>query len=81
MNQSLLQPFVIIKEQNLEISTGIKSNLKLENNTDEFFESDRGISDAISQASKHATNEIDKFLIFQMLKIKILITKDKLFQF
>jgi hypothetical protein len=60
-NQLLLQPFVIIEEQNLEVSTGIKSSSELENNPDKFFDVDREISDAIGQASKHATNTVDIF--------------------
>src|SRR3954468_8218437 len=55
-NQLLLQPFVIIEEQNLAVSTGIKSSSELENNPDKFFDVDREISDAIGQASKHTTN-------------------------
>src|SRR5438046_10517520 len=63
-NQLLLQPFIIIEKPNLEISTGVKSSSELENNSDEFFEIDREISDAIHQASKHATNTIDNIFNF-----------------
>ncbi|EXX72197.1 hypothetical protein RirG_071630 [Rhizophagus irregularis DAOM 197198w] len=59
---SLLQPFVIIEEQNLEISTGInKSSSEFGNDPNEFFEIDREISDAISQAS-HAIETVDDIL-------------------
>ncbi|UZO12458.1 uncharacterized protein OCT59_003995 [Rhizophagus irregularis] len=62
-NNSLLQPFVIIEEQNLEISTGInKSSSEFGNDPNEFFEIDREISDAISQASKHAIETVDDIL-------------------
>ncbi|CAB4482434.1 unnamed protein product [Rhizophagus irregularis] len=62
-NNSLLQPFVIIEEQNLEISTGInKLSSEFGNDPNEFFEIDREISDAISQASKHAIETVDDIL-------------------
>ena len=48
-NQLLLQPFIIIEEPNLEVSTGVKSSSELESNSDEFFEIDREISDAIGK--------------------------------
>ena len=46
----------------MKVLTGIKSNL--ENNSDEFFEIDKEISDAISQVSMHTTNAINDILIF-----------------
>ena len=69
MNQ-LLQPFIIIEEQNLEVSTGIKSNSELENNPDEFFEIDREIPDAICQASKYTTNTINDIFKFSSVENK-----------
>ena len=50
MNHLMIQPFVLIEKQNVEISAGIEPN------SDEFFETDREISDAINQASKHASD-------------------------
>ncbi|RGB37430.1 hypothetical protein C1646_756961 [Rhizophagus diaphanus] len=55
MNHSLLLPFVMIEDQNLKVSTGIKSTLELENNSNDEIK----ISDAISQASKYTTERID----------------------
>ena len=68
MNHSLLLPFVMIDDQNLEVSTGIKPTLELENDSNEFFEIDREISDAISQASKHTTERIDDVLDLSNIK-------------
>ncbi|CAG8646242.1 10010_t:CDS:2 [Funneliformis caledonium] len=67
-NQLLLQPFIIIEESNLEVSTGVKSSLELESNSDEFFEIDRKISDAIHQTSKHTTNTIDNIFNFSNIE-------------
>src|SRR4051812_15820386 len=66
----LLQPFVIIEEhtQDLEVSTGIKSSSEPENNPDDFFEIDREISDAISQASKCITNTTDDIFNFSNIE-------------
>ncbi|UZO26040.1 uncharacterized protein OCT59_018289 [Rhizophagus irregularis] len=68
MNHSLLLPFVMIDNPNLEVSTGIKPTLELENDSNEFFEIDKKISDAISQTSKHTTERIDNVL--DLLNIK-----------
>lgn len=38
----------MIEEQNLKVSTGIKSNSEFENDLNEFFETNKEISDAIS---------------------------------
>src|SRR5437868_2158695 len=78
----LLQLFVIIEEhtQDLEVSTGIKLNSEPKNNSDDFFEIDREISDTISQTSKCITNTTDDILNFQILRMKVLIIKHKLFQ-
>jgi hypothetical protein len=67
-NQLLLQPFIIIEEPNLEVSTGVKSSSELESNSDEFFEIDREISNAIHQAFKHATNTIDNIFNFSNIE-------------
>ncbi|POG67266.1 hypothetical protein GLOIN_2v1779586 [Rhizophagus irregularis DAOM 181602=DAOM 197198] len=53
MNHSLLLPF---------------PTLELENDSNEFFEIDREISDAISQASKHTTERIDDILDLSNIK-------------
>ncbi|PKC03959.1 hypothetical protein RhiirA5_422956 [Rhizophagus irregularis] len=58
MNHSLLLPFVMIENQNLEVSNRIKSILELENDSNNEIE----ISDAISQASKYTTERIDDIL-------------------
>ncbi|CAB4434731.1 unnamed protein product [Rhizophagus irregularis] len=64
-NEKSLQPFILIEEQNLEVSTGIELS---SNNPDEFFEIDREVSDAISQASKHTTNTIDNVFNFSNIE-------------
>ncbi|CAB4382413.1 unnamed protein product [Rhizophagus irregularis] len=79
-NNSLLQLFVIIEEQNLEISTGInKSSSEFGNDPNEFFEIDREISDAISQAS-HAIETVDDILDLSILRISMIKSRHKLFQ-
>ncbi|UZO25184.1 uncharacterized protein OCT59_017463 [Rhizophagus irregularis] len=64
-NEKLLQLFILIEEQNLEVSTGIELS---SDNPDEFFEIDREVSDAISQASKHTTNTIDNVFNFSNIE-------------
>ena len=67
-NEKLLQPFILIEKQNLEVSTGVELSSEFGNNPDEFFEIDREISDAISQASKHTTNTIDNIFNFSNIE-------------
>ncbi|RGB43843.1 hypothetical protein C1646_749257 [Rhizophagus diaphanus] len=50
VNPLILQPYVLIEKQNLEILAGIEPNSEI----DEFSKINREISDAIDQASKHA---------------------------
>jgi DNA replication protein DnaD len=64
-NEKSLQPFILIEEQNLEVSTGIELS---SDNPDEFFEIDREVSDTISQASKHTTNTIDNVFNFSNIE-------------
>ncbi|CAG8586365.1 10890_t:CDS:2, partial [Racocetra fulgida] len=75
-NNSLLLPFVMIETPDLEISTGIKSNSEFENDLNKFFEIDKEISDAISQAFKYTTEAINN--IFDSLNIKD--TDDQIYQ-
>jgi hypothetical protein len=64
----LLLPFVMIEKQDLKVSTEIKSNSEFENDPDEFYETDKEISNAIRQASKYATEKIDN--IFNLSNIE-----------
>ncbi|PKC03284.1 hypothetical protein RhiirA5_380293 [Rhizophagus irregularis] len=64
-NEKSLQPFILIEEQNLEVSTGIELS---SDNPDEFFKIDKEVSNVISQASKHTTNMIDNVFNFSNIE-------------
>ncbi|GET57534.1 hypothetical protein GLOIN_2v1762423 [Rhizophagus irregularis DAOM 181602=DAOM 197198] len=57
VNPLILQPYILIKKQNSEISAEIELNSKI----NEFSEINREISDVIDQASKHAASSNDIF--------------------